>query len=392
MSGYDRAVKTAEIDALGLAQALIRCPSVTPRDEGVLDVLTAALEGLGFVCHRLTFSHNGTADVSNLYARRGTAAPNFCFAGHVDVVPVGDAAAWSAGPFAAEVREGHLYGRGAADMKGAIACFAAAAARFLARAPDFAGSISLLITGDEEGPAVNGTAKVLHWMAERGERIDCCLVGEPTNPNRLGETIKIGRRGSLNARLVVRGVQGHSAYPELADNPIPRLIAMLAAITDEPLDDGSDHFDPSTIAITTVDVGNPASNVIPASASAAFNARFNDRHTAAAVEAWLRRRLDGVGGGYELEVAVSGEAFVTPPGELSDLIAAAIEARNGEVPALGTGGGTSDARFIKDVCAVAEFGLVGSTMHKVDERVALADLEVLTDIYADVLGRYFVPA
>ena len=385
-------MRTAEIDALGLAQALIRCPSVTPRDEGVLDVLTAALEGLGFVCHRLTFSHDGAADVANLYARRGTAAPNFCFAGHVDVVPVGDAAAWSADPFAAEVREGHLYGRGAADMKGAIACFAAAAARFLARAPDFAGSISLLITGDEEGPAINGTAKVLRWMAERGERIDCCLVGEPTNPNRLGETIKIGRRGSLNARLVVRGVQGHSAYPELADNPIPRLIAMLAAITDEPLDDGSDHFDPSTIAITTVDVGNPASNVIPASASAAFNARFNDRYTAAAVEAWLRRRLDGVGGGYELEVAVSGEAFVTPPGELSDLIAAAIEARKGEVPALGTGGGTSDARFIKDVCAVAEFGLVGRTMHKVDERVALDDLEALTDIYADVLGRYFASA
>ena len=385
-------MRTAEIDALGLAQALIRCPSVTPRDEGVLDVLTAALEGLGFVCHRLTFSHDGAADVANLYARRGTAAPNFCFAGHVDVVPVGDASAWSADPFAAEVREGHLYGRGAADMKGAIACFAAAAARFLARAPDSAGSISLLITGDEEGPAINGTAKVLRWMAERGERIDCCLVGEPTNPNRLGETIKIGRRGSLNARLVVRGVQGHSAYPELADNPIPRLIAMLAAITDEPLDDGSDHFDPSTIAITTVDVGNPASNVIPASASAAFNARFNDRYTAAAVEAWLRRRLDGVGGGYELEVAVSGEAFVTPPGELSDLIAAAIEARKGEVPALGTGGGTSDARFIKDVCAVAEFGLVGRTMHKVDERVALDDLEALTDIYADVLGRYFASA
>ena len=244
----------------------------------------------------------------------------------------------------------------------------------------------MLITGDEEGPAVNDNAKVLRWMAERRERIDYCLVGEPTNPNRLGETIKIGLRGSLNARLVVRGVQGHSAYPELAYNPILRLIAMLAAITDELLDDGSDHFDPSTIAITTVDVGNPASNVIPASASAAFNARFNDRHTAAAVEAWLRRRLDGVGGGYELEVAVSGEAFVTPPGELSDPIAAAIEARKGEVPALGTGGGTSDARFIKDVCAVAEFGLVGRTMHMVDERVALDDLEALTDIYADVLG------
>ena len=227
-------MSTAEIDALGLAQALVRCPSVTPKDEGVLDVLIAALEGLGFVCHRLTFSEDGTADVSNLYARRGTAAPNFCFAGHVDVVPVGDAAAWSADPFAAEVREGYLYGRGAADMKGAIACFAAACARFLAKSPAFAGSLSLLITGDEEGPAINGTAKVLRWMAERDERIDCCLVGEPTNPTRLGEMIKIGRRGSLNGRLMVHGVQGHSAYPELADNPIPRLIAMLDAITAEP--------------------------------------------------------------------------------------------------------------------------------------------------------------
>ena len=385
-------METAEIDALGLAQALIRCPSVTPKDEGVLDVLTAALEGLGFVCHRLTFSEDGAADVSNLYARRGAAAPNFCFAGHVDVVPVGDAAAWSAGPFAAEVREGHLYGRGAADMKGAIACFTAAAARFLARTPEPAGSVSLLISGDEEGPAINGTAKVLRWMAARGERIDCCLVGEPTNPTRLGETIKIGRRGSLNGRLVVPGVQGHSAYPELADNPIPRLIAMLGALGAEPLDAGSDHFEPSTLAITTIDVGNPASNVIPATASAAFNVRFNDHHTAALVEAWLRRRLDGIGGAYELTIAVSGESFVTPPGRLSDLIAAAIEARGGGPTALGTGGGTSDARFIKEVCPVAEFGLVGRTMHQVDERVALADLEALTDIYADVLGRYFEPA
>ncbi len=379
----------AEIDALGLAQALIRCPSVTPRDEGVLEVLTAALEGLGFTCHRLTFAEDEAAEVSNLYARRGTAAPNFCFAGHVDVVPVGDAAAWSVDPFAAEVREAHLYGRGAADMKGAIACFTAAAARFLGRAPDFAGSISLLVTGDEEGPAINGTAKVLRWMAERGERIDCCLVGEPTNPTRLGETIKIGRRGSLNGRLTVRGVQGHSAYPDLADNPIPRLIAMLGAITAEPLDAGSEHFEPSTIAITTVDVGNPASNVIPAAARAAFNVRFNDRHTAAGIESWLRQRFDGIHDRYQLEIEVSGESFLTPPGEFSALIAAAIEARNGAPPTLGTGGGTSDARFIKDVCAVAEFGLVGRTMHKVDERVALADIEALTDIYADVLGRYF---
>jgi succinyl-diaminopimelate desuccinylase len=385
-------VSTVEIDALGLAQALIRCPSVTPKDEGVLDVLTGALEGLGFVCHRLTFSQDGAADVSNLYARFGAAAPNFCFAGHVDVVPVGDAGAWCVDPFAADVRGGHLYGRGAADMKGAIACFAAAAARFLASAPDLAGSISLLITGDEEGPAINGTAKVLRWMAERGERIDCCLVGEPTNPTRLGETIKIGRRGSLNGRLAVHGVQGHSAYPELADNPIPRLIAMLHALTAEPLDGGSDHFEASTLAITTVDVGNPARNVIPATARAAFNVRFNDHHTAAAVESWLRRRLDALGGAYDLEVAVSGESFLTPPGRLSGIVAAAIVAHVGTPPTLGTGGGTSDARFIKDVCPVAEFGLVGSTMHKVDERVALSDLDALTDIYADVLGRYFEAA
>ena len=384
-------MSTAEIDALGLAQALVRCPSVTPEDASVLDVLTSALEGLGFVCHRLDFAQDGAADVSNLYARRGAAPPNFCFAGHVDVVPVGDAAAWRVDPFAAEVREGYLYGRGTADMKGAIACFAAAAARFLAKSPAFAGSISLLITGDEEGPAINGTAKVLRWMTERDERIDCCLVGEPTNPTRLGEMIKIGRRGSLNGRLVVHGVQGHSAYPELADNPIPRLIAMLGAITAEALDAGSEHFEPSTLAITSVDVGNPVSNVIPAAASAAFNVRFNDRHSAAAVEAWLRRRLDVTGGAYDLEIAVSGESFLTPPGRLSEAIAAAIEARGGARPALGTGGGTSDARFIKDVCPVAEFGLVGQTMHKVDERVALADLEALTDIYADVLVRYFGP-
>ena len=263
------------IDAVELAQSLIRCPSVTPEDAGALDVLQSALEGLGFACHRLTFDEGGPS-VQNLYARCGASLPNFCFAGHTDVVPVGDRDAWSDDPFAGSVSEGTLLGRGAVDMKGAIAAFVAACARFLGAGP-VDGSISLLITGDEEGPAVDGTTKVLDWLAARGERLDACLVGEPTNRERLGDLIKIGRRGSLSARLVVSGVQGHTAYPHLADNPVHRLVAMLSALTTTPLDDGSDHFEASTVQVTTVDVGNPATNVIPAQAGAAINVRFNDR-------------------------------------------------------------------------------------------------------------------
>lgn len=381
---------SAPVDALTLAQALIRCPSVTPADEGALDTLQAALDGLGFTCHRLTFSEAGTPDVDNLYARLGTGAPNFCFAGHTDVVPVGNAAGWTVDPFGAEIIDGVLYGRGATDMKGSIACFVEAVARFVEKhGTDFSGSISLLITGDEEGPSINGTRKVLGWMTEQGEALDVCIVGEPTNPGLLGEMVKIGRRGSLSGFLTVHGTQGHTAYPHLADNPLPRLVAMLAAISGEKLDDGTDHFQPSNLQLTTIDVGNTATNIIPGGAKATFNVRFNDLHTSDSLEAWIRGKFDAVGGEYEVEFQRTGEAFLTPPGPLSDLLSSAIKAGTGQTADLSTTGGTSDARFIKDFCPVAEFGLISQTMHKTDERVALSDLAKLTDIYEAVLDGYF---
>jgi succinyl-diaminopimelate desuccinylase len=383
---------TAAIHPVELSRALIRCPSVTPTDAGALDILHHTLAGLGFTCHRLPFSAPGTADVDNLYARLGRAVPNFCFAGHTDVVPVGDRAQWTVDPFAAEIREGRLYGRGAADMKGAIAAFVAACDRFVRKTGNrFQGSISLLITGDEEGPAINGTAKVLQWMRAQGETIDACLVGEPTNPKSLGEMIKIGRRGSLNGVLTVYGVQGHSAYPENADNPIPRLMHMLAAIADQPLDSGTAHFQPSTVAITSIDVGNAASNVIPASAQARFNVRFNDRHTGDSLKRLIEERLRAVGGRFEWAATVTGEAFLTPPGRLSDIVATAVRAVTGLTPVFSTTGGTSDARFIKDYCPIAEFGAINDTAHKVDENIALADLARLTEIYEAMLARYFGP-
>ncbi len=382
--------RAPDIYALGLARDLIRCPSVTPEDGGALEVLQASLERLGFTCHRLRFSQPGTAAVDNLYARLGSDPPNFCFAGHTDVVPVGDAEAWSVDPFGAEVVDGHLWGRGAADMKGAVACFVAATARFLERRGGrVPGSVSLLITGDEEGVAVNGTAKVLAWMGENGEVIDACIVGEPTCPARLGEMIKIGRRGSMTGRLAVHGSQGHVAYPQLADNPIPRLIRMLSAVTEAPLDAGGAHFQPSNLELTSIDVGNPVDNVIPASARATFNIRFNDSHSAESLERWLRHSFDAVGGAYDLELRVGGEAFLTPPGPLSELVAGAVRETLGIEPELSTSGGTSDARFIKDHCPVAELGLVGRTMHKVDERVSLDDLAALTEVYLAVLDSYF---
>ena len=378
------------VDPLALSQALIRCPSVTPANEGALDVLQKALEELTFTCRRLPFSEEGTADVDNLYARIGDSGPNFCFAGHTDVVPVGEATAWTSDPFAAEIRDGRLYGRGASDMKSAIACFVAAVARFLgSRDGDLPGSISLLITGDEEGPAVNGTRKMLGWLKENGEKLDVCLVGEPTNPNLLGDMVKIGRRGSLNGRLTVNGIQGHTAYPHLADNPIHRLMAMLTAITADPIDDGTEHFQPTTLQISTVDVGNPATNVIPAKATAVFNIRYNDSQTSKTLERWLRESFDGVGGDYELDIHVSGESFFTPPGPLSDVLVGAIRKVTGREPELSTSGGTSDARFIKDHCPVAEFGLIGATMHQVDEHIEVKDVETLTAIYSTVLEDYF---
>jgi succinyl-diaminopimelate desuccinylase len=377
--------------ALPLARALIRCASVTPANDGALDVLQAAAERLGFVCHRQVFGEGGEA-VDNLYARLGTAAPNFCFAGHTDVVPVGEG--WTLEPFTAAVSNGMLYGRGAADMKGAIAAFLTAVAQ-AHKAGRLAGSVSLLITGDEEGDAVNGTVKMLEWLKSRGEKLDVCLVGEPTNPARLGDMIKIGRRGSLTGKLTVYGAPGHSAYPHLADNPIPRLMAMLTAMIEKPLDEGSEHFQPSTVAITTIDVGNKATNVIPGTARAGFNIRFNDLHTGAALSAWLRRTFDRIAGdhvggaGYDLDIKVSGESFLTPPGPFTTLVADAVKAVTGRTPELSTTGGTSDARFIKDACPVCEFGMISLTMHKADESCSLADLEALTAIYRKIIETYF---
>ena len=364
---------------------------MTPRDDGALDVLQGALQSLGFKCERMFFSETDDDGVDNLYARLGTGAPNFCFAGHTDVVPVGDG--WTVDPFGAPVIDGHLYGRGASDMKSAIAAFVAGVARFLRDQGQPKGSISLLITGDEEGDAVNGTVKMLDKLKRRGEKLDACVVGEPTNPTLLGEMIKIGRRGSLTAKLTVYGMQGHSAYPHLADNPIPRLMKMLAAITEKSLDEGSAHFQASTLAITTVDVGNAATNVIPAAARAGFNIRFNDLHTGASLTSWLRKTFDELAmGHYELSVRISGESFLTPPGSLSSLVADSVKAVLGTTPELSTTGGTSDARFIKDACPVCEFGMVGQSMHKADERCALADLENLTAIYHRILARYFAAA
>jgi len=378
------------IDPIELSRDLIRCPSVTPADGGALGVLEKTLSGLGFTCHRLPFSAEGTPDVDNLYARYGTGAPNFCFAGHTDVVPVGDEGGWAIPPFEARIEDGRLYGRGASDMKTAVAAFAVAAQRFLAeRGDSFTGSISFLITGDEEGPAINGTKKVLEWLTEQGEKLDACIVGEPTNPNELGDMIKIGRRGSLVVDLSVRGVQGHSAYPHLADNPVTKLVKMLHALDNTPLDNGNDHFQATTLAITTIDVGNPATNVTPAHAFARFNVRFNDEHTSESIIKWVKKHCDAVSTDYDIKVHITGESFLTPPGPLSDILSQAVEKSTGRTPELSTTGGTSDARFIKDYCPVAEFGMSGQTMHKTDENVPLADIKALTDIYQTVLEEYF---
>ena len=381
--------KTAPVDTndpVAVAQALIRCKSVTPMDDGALSVIERALAPLGFECHRLTFEDENTPPVDNLYARFGTGSPHLVFAGHTDVVPSGDAEAWAAPPFSGDIIDGVLYGRGAVDMKGAIACFIAAVARFLKTShPE--GSISLLITGDEEGPAINGTAKVLKWLAERGEKLDACVVGEPTNPEKLGQMIKIGRRGSLSGFLTVQGTQGHVAYPHRADNPITQLSAMLRAVS-EPLDEGSEHFPPSMLVPTTFDVGNDATNVIPGEARANFNIRFNDRHTPQSLEAWLREKLDSVGSNYQLQTRCSGAAFLTEPGSFTALMEEVIQQELGIKPELSTSGGTSDARFIKDACPVIEFGLVGQTMHQVNERVCVQDLEALTGVYQRLLEAY----
>jgi succinyl-diaminopimelate desuccinylase len=378
------------LDALDLAQRLIRAPSVTPADAGAIPLLQSVLDGMGFRCETVTFEEPGTAPVLNLYARLGTSGRNFCFAGHTDVVPPGDAAAWTLDPFSGAVKDGKLHGRGAADMKGAIAAMASACAAFLeARGPAFGGSISFLVTGDEEADAVNGTRKLLDWLNARGERLDACVVGEPTSANALGDMVKIGRRGSLNAFLTVHGTQGHTAYPHLADNAAHRLVAMLHAVTATPLDRGNAHFEASSLAVSTIDIGNRTTNVIPATARAVFNVRYNDQWSSASVERWLRERLDEAGGRYELQIKVSGESFLVPPGEVSDTLSAAIERVLGRRPELSTTGGTSDARFIHRFCPCAEFGLLNLTAHKVDECIAVADLAHLAAIYRTALELYF---
>jgi succinyl-diaminopimelate desuccinylase len=383
-------MKNAAIDPAEFAAELIRRPSVTPRDEGAIDIVAGHLEDIGFTCHRLTFGGDGSDEIVNLYARIGRGRPNLCFAGHTDVVPPGAREAWSFDPFSASLHDGALWGRGAVDMKGAIAAFLAAAQRWLGECgTEFAGSISLLITGDEEAAGVNGTRKVLEWLAARGQTPDACLVGEPTSAAALGDMIKIGRRGNLTGRLTVRGVQGHTAYPHLADNAAHRLVAMLHALTTAELDRGSEHFQPSTLQVSTIDIGNPAANVIPAEARAVFNIRFSDRWTGESLKRWLAERLDAAGGVYALEATISGESFLVAPGAVSEALAEAIRRVTGRTPELSTTGGTSDARFIQAYCPVAEFGLVGQTMHKADERVDLADLTALTEIYRTFLDLFF---
>jgi succinyl-diaminopimelate desuccinylase len=381
------------LDPVAFAADLIRCKSVTPADDGALGTLQRTLEAACFVCHRLPFSEPGTPDIDNLYARLGKGAPHFCFAGHSDVVPVGNVEGWTVDPFQAEIHDGYLYGRGAVDMKGAIAAFVSAALAFAGRydAGKLPGSISLLITGDEEGPSINGTKKMLEWLASHGEIPDICVVGEPTNETQLGDMAKIGRRGSLNVELTATGVQGHVAYPHLADNPIHPLIALLADLTAKPLDEGNAHFQPSSLQVTTLDVGNPTENLIPAQARARFNIRFNDMHSSASLLAWVASRIEALGLAGKIKTAsrVSGESFITHPGTLSSLVSDAVEKRLARRPALSTTGGTSDARFISRFCPTIEFGLVGRTMHKTDERAAVKDIADLAAIYGYMLDAYF---
>jgi succinyl-diaminopimelate desuccinylase len=384
-------------DPVALAQALIRCESITPAEAGALTLLERTLERAGFQCHRMIFSEPGTADVDNLYARFGSEGPNLCFAGHTDVVPPGDEEAWTAPPFAAEIRNGVLYGRGAADMKGAVACYVAAALQYLAsHKGNIKGSLSFLITGDEEGASVNGTIKVLDWLKTRREKLHACVVGEPSSQDAVGDEIKIGRRGSLNGELIVKGKQGHAAYPHVADNPLPKLARMLDRLATLKLDSGTDRFEPSHIAITIVSVPNTASNVIPGQARAVFNIRYNDAHTRAKMEQRIaeccKAAAAEVGAQYSLTFSGTGDVFLTKPGPLVEAMANAAREVTGRSANLTTTGGTSDARFIKDHCPVVELGLVNATIHQIDERVPVADLAILTQIYLRFIERFFATA
>ena len=382
----------SKLDPVRFARDLIQCPSITPADAGALDVLEGQLKRLGFTCKRYPFGQ-GEDRVDNLYARLGTQAPNFCFAGHTDVVPVGDKDKWDTAPFSGEIKRGQLWGRGAADMKGAIAAFVAALTNLQGEGWTPEGSISFLITGDEEGPAVNGTDKLLQAITDDGEVIDHCLVGEPTNPDALGDMIKNGRRGSLNAKIKIQGNQGHVAYPHRAANPIPPLITLLSHLQERHLDSGNDFFQPSNLEVTSIDVGNPAHNVIPETASAQFNIRFNTEHRGEDLKDWIRKEVAAVEAGFdgsiEADLRVTGEAFLTEPCDFTALVQDAIEQITGRRPELSTSGGTSDARYITHYAPVIEFGLVGATMHQVNERVDVADIETLEAVYREVLTRYF---
>lgn len=376
----------APLDPILLSQALIRCESVTPDTGDALDIVKAHLEGMGFTCHKLTFEEEGSDPVPNLYARLGEAVPNFCFAGHTDVVPVGAADKWTKAPFEGTISEGQLWGRGAVDMKSAIAAFIAAVSRFLSQTDgQFSGSLSFLITGDEEGPAINGTKKVLDWLCARGEKIDLCLVGEPTNPKELGQMVKIGRRGSLHGVITVHGTQGHVAYPHLGHNPIPDLVKLLAELETAPLDGGNENFQPSNLEIIDIHVGNDSHNVIPAEARARFNVRFNDEFTPDTLKTELTERMQRANVPYDIDWWLSGDSFVTPKCSLSEAVVTAVRHHTEKTPELSTTGGTSDARFIKTMCPVVEFGLVGATMHKIDEHVAITDIETLTKIYGGII-------
>ena len=378
--------------AISLLQDLIRCASVTPKDEGALSVLERALKTAGFETHIVRFTEAGTPDIDNLFAKIGSGAPHITFAGHTDVVPTGDVSKWTHLPFGGDIVDGKIYGRGAADMKGGVAASVAASLAYIEKHGAPKGAISFLITGDEEGPAINGTVKLLEWARAKGEVFDHCLLGEPTNPGFMGEMMKIGRRGSLTGDIRVHGTQGHVGYPHLADNPIPHLMRILTALKATPLDGGTAHFDASNLEITTFDVGNPASNVTPAEAFARFNMRFNDIWTLPSLEAELRSRIESAQGSANVSVHFeksNATAFMTQPGAFTALVAKAIELETGHTPVLSTTGGTSDARFIKDYAQVVEFGLVGKTMHGIDEHVDVADVEALTRIYERVLASYF---
>ena len=381
-------------DPTALARDLLRCPSVTPQEAGALGLIEGVLKAAGFDVHRVTFAEPGTAPVENLWARIGTASPHFVFAGHTDVVPPGEQAKWTHPPFAGDIADGTLYGRGAVDMKGAIACALAATLDHLdARGGRPKGSISFLITGDEEGVAVNGTVKLVKWAAERGETFDHCVLGEPSNAAAIGDTIKVGRRGSLNGTLVVTGKQGHVAYPERAENPVRGLVKLMGALMATPLDHGSAQFDASNLEFTSIDIGNPVINLIPGEARARFNIRFNDHHSHTSLRMLIEKRAGEAAAGrirWHIEWEPSNaDSFVTKPSPFVELVSAAIKDVTGKEPKLSTSGGTSDARFIKNYCPVLEFGLVGQTMHQVDERTSVADLAMLTAVYRKILDRYF---